>query len=59
MKDKLIIPDPKMKDNSYIQMECINKMQDLWANINCENHIDPATCGREVSCIVCDKYKKP
>lgn len=47
----------KMKDGSFVQIGCIDVKRDLWANINCENHIDPSTCGREVSCLKCSKYK--
>jgi len=47
----------KMKDGSFVQIGCIDVKRDLWANINCQNHIDPATCNREVSCLKCDKYK--
>jgi len=49
--------DPKMKNGSYMQIGCIDAKRDLWANINCQNHIDPATCKRETSCSKCDKYK--
>lgn len=47
----------KMKDGSFVQIGCIDTVRDLWANINCDNHIDPATCKRETSCDKCDKYK--
>jgi hypothetical protein len=48
--------DPKMKDKSYMKFSCFDLDNDLWANVNCANHIDPATCSRETSCIICDKY---
>jgi hypothetical protein len=49
--------DPKMKDGSYMKFSCFDLDNDLWANVNCANHIDPATCSRETSCTKCEKYK--
>lgn len=47
----------KMKDGSFVQIGCVDAKRDLWANVNCKNHIYPATCSREASCLKCDKYK--
>jgi len=46
----------KMKNGSFMQIGCIDEKMDLWGNINCQNHIDPATCKRETSCLICERY---
>ncbi len=49
------MPTEEDKDK-YLKMGCIDKERDLWANVNCLNHIDPISCGREFSCGICEKY---
>jgi 8-oxo-dGTP diphosphatase len=40
----------------YVRFECFDKVNDLWANLNCKLKIDPKTCGRETSCPKCSNY---
>lgn len=42
----------------YYVNGCIDKQNDLWSNIACENRINPATCGRCDSCLNCNKFNK-
>lgn len=49
--------DPKMKDWSYTDWNCIDPVKDLYGNVNCKLLIDPRTCGREISCSICTNYK--
>lgn len=48
------IKNEDMESNKFYK-EGWKDSEVLW-NINCLNHIEPGTCGRETSCLICDKY---
>jgi len=48
--------DPRMEEGSFIEWDCFDVEKDLYGNVNCSLHIDPKTCGREISCACCKNY---
>jgi len=53
---KPTIEGEKEDRSKFFKSGCIDIARDLWGNINCQLRIDPVTCGRESSCLKCERY---